>query len=117
MMFLLHFFVDWGFSLGAWIRFAVFMFFYSLILSVPSWFLLLPCVTRINRLRYSTLTKKYLLLGVATLLTMLPFALLIRLLGDTVLSIALPYWLSITFGIFYFKLQTPELPSDQLPQL
>lgn len=92
------------------------MLFFGLISSVPSWLFLWLSVIWSNRLSWSDLSKKGLLFGIATLLSIFPFQIFFGFLDTRDLFFVLPYWLSISFGIFYFKLQTPELPSDQTSQ-
>jgi hypothetical protein len=113
-------FVAWGVLLGA-------VLFYSFIFSIPSWGLLWLCTRLVNRLSWLEISKKWLLFGVATLLTILLLAFFVTKDVSTVDNInrtlphMLSYWSSITFGIFYFKLQKPEpqvpiLPLDEFSQ-
>ena len=117
MLLLLFYFRGFGFLLNVeTYKFIAIILFFVLASSAPSWFLLLLSVMWSNRLRWSVLSRKGLLFGIATLLSIFPFQIFFGFLDTRDLFFVLPYWLSITFGIFYFKLQTPELPSDQTSQ-
>jgi hypothetical protein len=117
MLLLLFYFRGFGFLLNVEAyKFIAIMLFFVLASSAPSWFLLLLSVMWSNRLRWSVLSKKGLLFGIATLLSIVPYKIFFSVFGMGDLFFLLPYWLSITFGIFYFELQTPELPSDQTSQ-
>ena len=106
----LAFLLSWGIFLF------LITFLYSLVLSMPSWILICLCVTWVNRLYWSVFAKKCFLFGVATLFTILSFTFFAGSMYKDDYLIALSYWLSITFGIFYFNFQTPEpqVP-DSLP--
>ena len=95
------------------LEFAVIMLFVGGILSIPSWILLMWIADGVVKLDWNEWERKLLLFGVGSLLTLLPFYILNC--GDflnifefkNAYSIILPYWLTITFGIFLYRMPNP----------
>lgn len=79
------------------------------LLSVPSWVLLIWIAESVCELGWGEWKKKWLLFGVGSVLTLLPFVILSG--GDfseifqSMLGFFVPsYWVAISFGIFFYRL-------------
>jgi hypothetical protein len=80
------------------------MFGVGLLLSIPSWLILIWATQRVLLLDWEDWNKKYLIWGIGTLLTLLPFVFLsldepLGIIGGSAF-----HWLLISFGIFHFEL-------------
>lgn len=75
----------------------------SLLLSIPSWLILIWAIQLVNKLDWSEWNKRILLFGIGSILTILPFIYLSRDEPSEIISSAGGYWLLISFGIFLYR--------------
>ena len=81
------------------------MSFTGFIASIPSWLLLLLAVKKVRNLPWEEWNKKTVLLGIATLLTILPFALLSWKEPEEILNPLIGlYWFPVSIAIFINRL-------------
>ena len=80
------------------------MFGIGLLLSIPSWLILIQATHRVLRLDWEDWNKKLLLWGIGTLLTLLPFVFLSLDEPSEIISSAAFHWLLISCSIFHYEL-------------
>ncbi len=106
---------------GGGLAFMGVVFLFGLILSVPSWWLLMWAAKIICQQRWGAWRKKWMLFGIASVLTLIPFLLLNfkdpSMAFENITGFFVPfYWGAIAFGIFYFQLPTQPPAESEQPQ-
>jgi len=94
---------DWGDSA----EFFLLMVLFGMLFSLPSWLVLWLATVWANRTSWTETARRLLLVGVATVLTILPFPLFGGEMlwgGSESWMLILCYWLAIAAGILYFRL-------------
>lgn len=83
-------------------------------LSIPCWLVFMAFVRLIHHTRYSVLRKKALIQVGAWVIGIAPFAILFGSEMGEMLTFALPYFVTLSVGIWLFRLEarTPPKPLD-----